>query len=252
MRVFAISDLHVDYAANARWVASLSTTQYLDDILIVAGDVSNSLQQLEWALKTIAARFKKVLFVPGNHDLWVINDDRATSLAKFTQVRTVVEKIGVSMRRFSYNGLSIVPLLGWYDYSFGQPSQELLDSWMDYRACRWPSYLEASDVAAHFEGLNDVTEVAGNEHVITFSHFLPRIDVMPEYIPEQKRVMYPVLGAARLDKQVRKLKSKMHVYGHSHVNRRVHIDGVTYVNNAFGYPHEIRIASKHLLCIYPM
>jgi len=32
------------------------------------------------------------------------------------------------MRRFSYNGLSIVPLLGWYDYSFGQPSQELLDS----------------------------------------------------------------------------------------------------------------------------
>jgi len=95
MRVFAISDLHVDYAANASWVASLPTSQYLDDILIVAGDVSNSLQQLEWALKTIAARFKKVLFVPGNHDLWVINDDRVTSLAKFTQVCTVVEKVGV-------------------------------------------------------------------------------------------------------------------------------------------------------------
>ena len=128
MRVFAISDLHVDYAANARWVESLSTSQYLDDILIVAGDVSNSLQQLEWALKTIVARFKKVLFVPGNHDLWVVNDDRTTSLAKFAQVCTLVEKIGVSMRRFCHNGLSIVPLLGWYDYSFGQPSQELLDS----------------------------------------------------------------------------------------------------------------------------
>jgi len=47
MRVFAISDLHFDYAANARWVESLSTSKYLDDILIVAGDVSNSLQQLE-------------------------------------------------------------------------------------------------------------------------------------------------------------------------------------------------------------
>jgi len=78
MRVFAISDLHVDYADNAKWVAGLSTSQYLDDILVVAGDVSYSLQQLEWALKTIAARFKKVLFVPGNHDLWVVNDDRAT------------------------------------------------------------------------------------------------------------------------------------------------------------------------------
>jgi Icc-related predicted phosphoesterase len=40
MRVFAISDLHVDYADNAKWVAGLSTSQYLDDILVVAGDVS--------------------------------------------------------------------------------------------------------------------------------------------------------------------------------------------------------------------
>jgi Icc-related predicted phosphoesterase len=253
MRVFAISDLHVDYAANAKWVAGLSTSQYRDDIAIVAGDVSDSLQRLEWALKAMAARFKKVLYVPGNHELWVIRDNQSkTSLAKFEQVCAVAEQAGVSMRRFSHNGLSIVPLLGWYDYSFGQPSKELNDSWMDYHACRWPSHFAARDVAAYFEELNDMTETVGNEHVITFSHFLPRIDVMPESIPEKKRFLYPVLGATRLDEQVRKLKPKMHVYGHSHVNRRVQIDGVTYVNNAFGYPHETRIASKQLLCIYPM
>ena len=42
----------------------------------------------------------------------------------------------------------------------------------------------------------------------------------------------------------------MHIYGHSHVNRCVTIEGVTYVNNAFAYPHELRIASKQLLCVY--
>jgi predicted phosphodiesterase len=252
MRVFAISDLHVDYAANAKWVAGLSTGEYGEDIAIVAGDVSNSLQQLEWALRTMAARFKKVLFVPGNHELWVIGDDRGkTSLTKFEQVCTVAEQAGVSMQRFYHNGLCIVPLLGWYDYSFGQPSKELLDNWMDYHACRWPSHFSAPDVAAYFEGLNDTTEALNDEHIITFSHFLPRIDVMPEYIPQGKRVVYPVLGATRLDRQVRKLKPKIHVYGHSHMNLRVHIDGVTYVNNAFGYPYETRIASKQLLCVYP-
>jgi predicted phosphodiesterase len=253
MRVFAISDLHVDYAANAKWVADLSTSEYGNDIAIVAGDVSNSLRQLEWALKTMAARFKKVLFVPGNHELWVIGDDRGkTSLAKFEQVRAVAEQAGVSMQRFCDNDLCIVPLLSWYDYSFGQPSKELLDSWMDYHACQWPTHFSAPDVAAYFEELNDTTEAVSHQHVITFSHFLPRIDVMPEYIPYRKRIIYPVLGALRLDRQVRKLKPKIHIYGHSHMNRHVQIDGIAYVNNAFGYPYESRIASKQLLCVYPL
>jgi hypothetical protein len=39
------------------------------------------------------------------------------------------------------------------------------------------------------------------------------------------------------------------VYGHSHINRSVRIDGVDYVNNAFGYPGEERIAARRLLCI---
>jgi hypothetical protein len=42
----------------------------------------------------------------------------------------------------------------------------------------------------------------------------------------------------------------MHVYGHSHINRRVEIDGVSYINNAFGYPSETAITSKRLLCIH--
>jgi Icc-related predicted phosphoesterase len=255
MRVFAVSDLHVDYPANAQWVAELSISEYRDDIMIVAGDISNSLPRLERTLSTLAARFRRVLYVPGNHELWVTGDEDGkssgkTSLTKFEQVCAVAEEAGASMRRYDRDGLSIVPLLGWYDYSFGQPSQLLLDSWMDYRACRWPRDFAPPDVAAHFEKLNDTTAAAGDAHVITFSHFLPRIDVMPEFIPQEKRLVYPVLGAARLDEQVRKLRPKMHVYGHSHVNRRVDIDGVTYINNAFGYPHETRITAKQLLCIH--
>jgi hypothetical protein len=42
------------------------------------------------------------------------------------------------------------------------------------------------------------------------------------------------------------------VYGHSHVNRDVAIDGVTYINNAFGYPRETRITAKALRCVHGM
>jgi predicted phosphodiesterase len=251
MRIFALSDIHIDYEANARWIADLSTVEYQDDVLILAGDVSDTRKLLEWCLGTLAKRFAKVLFVPGNHELWVVRDDRGkNSMQKFDEVCAVVESSGASMQVFRAPGVSIIPLLGWYDYSFGEPSDELRSIWMDYRACRWPDGHTEKSVAAHFAALNDKHARPADGKVITYSHFLPRIDVMPSAIPAAGRLLYPILGSTQLDVQLRKLNADIHVYGHSHVNRHVTIDGVTYINKAFGYPSETWITSKGLMCIH--
>jgi len=250
MRLFAISDIHVDYDVNEKWVTGLSLADHQQDVLIVAGDVSDSRLLLERTLAALARRFRKVLFVPGNHDLWVLRDGpEKNSMQKFDEVGAVVEASGASMQPFRERGVSIIPLLGWYDYTFGEPSEELRSVWMDYRACRWPRGFAERDVAAYFEALNDKHLPPAADKVVTYSHFLPRIDVMPHFA-SAGRVLYPVLGSRHIDRQLRKLGSTLHVYGHSHVNRRVTIDGVTYVNNAFGYPSESFIASKRLVCIH--
>lgn len=251
MRVFALSDVHVDYDVNARWIAGLSSADYQDDVLILAGDVTNMLSRLDWCLSSLARRFGQVLFVPGNHELWVIREDRGKdSLQKFSDVCRVVESSGASMRPFRARGVAIVPLLGWYDYSFGEPSEELRSIWMDYHACRWPDGLSDEGVAAHFSALNDGQRAETGETVITYSHFVPRIDLMPGSIPQSYRMLYPILGSVRLEAQLRRLSPPIHVYGHSHVNRCVQLDGVTYINNAFGYPNETRIAAKRLVSIH--
>lgn len=253
MRVFAISDIHVDYEANFQWVSNLSRNEFRDDVLILAGDVTDSLALLEKTFRLLAARFKQVLYVPGNHELWVVRDTdahRKDSFQKFSEVAALAAATGVSMRPFDESAVVIVPLLGWYDYSFGAPEPELQASWADNVACRWPAGCEPPQVAEHFAGLNNLDEAAPNRKVITFSHFVPRIDVMPDWIPASKRVLYPVLGSERLEQQLRQLQSTLHVYGHSHVNRKVQIEGVTYVNNAFGYPREAHITSKRLVCIH--
>jgi hypothetical protein len=200
----------------------------------------------------LAARFRKVLFVPGNHDLWVLreSDPEISSLQKFDALSAAVRSSGASMDAFFESGLSIVPLLGWYDYSFGEPNDELKDAWMDYQACRWPPGLGAATIADHFNALNEDVAVSKGGKVITFSHFLPRIDVMPDSIPSSRRWLYPILGSTLLEEQLRRLGSSIHVYGHSHVNRSLTLDGVAYINNAFGYPREARITAKQLLCIY--
>jgi predicted phosphodiesterase len=251
MRVFALSDIHVDYDANAKWVGDLSIADYQDDVLILAGDVSDNRRLLGWCLGTLARRFRKLLFVPGNHDLWVIRDDKEKhSLQKFDEVRGAVESSGASMEVFRERGVTIVPLLGWYDYSFGDPSDELRSVWMDYHACRWPLGYGDREVAAHFASFNELHFSIPGDKVITFSHFLPRIDVMPGYIPTANRLLYPILGSSLLEQQLRNVNSQLHVYGHSHVNRDVTIDGVSYINNAFGYPSETLTTSKGLVCIH--
>jgi len=100
MRVFAVSDLHVDYDFNTKWIANVSTADYVDDVLILAGEVKDVLRSLDWCLSTLVARFRKVLFVPGNHELWVVREARAkTSLQKLREVIHVVQASGPPLSR---------------------------------------------------------------------------------------------------------------------------------------------------------
>jgi len=249
--VFALSDIHVDYEANAKWIANLSAADYQEDVLILAGDATNRLGLLSWCLSTLARRFKKLLFIPGNHELWTIGEDRGkNSLEKFDDVVAAAQSSGASMRAFRAPGLSIIPLLAWYDYSFGDPSEELRSIWADYHVCRWPGGLTDRDIAAHFARLNNSQLNTTGDVVITYSHFLPRIDLIPPFVPKTRRVLCPVLGSIAIEGQLRRLRSNIHIYGHSHVNRYVTIEGIRYVNNAFGYPCETLFTAKQLACVY--
>jgi predicted phosphodiesterase len=250
-RVFAISDIHLDYKVNVQWLSGLSIVDYQDDILILAGDVSDSSNLLQFCFETLSRRFKHVLFVPGNHDLWVFRYQKGmSSLEKFDLILTLAKNHGILMHTLDTDGLTIIPMYSWYDYSFGLPNNELKNAWMDYHACVWPPAFDQAAITRYFLKLNTTLLPPKNKMVITFSHFLPRIDVMPNFIPPSKRFVYPVLGTNLLEPQIRALQSKIHIYGHSHVNRRIEIDGIFYVNNAFGYPSETRITGKELICIF--
>lgn len=248
MRLFALSDIHVDYPDNARWVDCLSDEDYRDDVLILAGDLTEDSHLLGWCLGRFSAKFHQVLFVPGNHDLWVRRDrDVDCSLRKFERVAEIAADAGASMRPYLHRNTLVVPLLSWYDYSFGQPGSDLQLLWMDYRACRWPEGFGPEQVTEHFLGMNPTSRPYPARRVVTFSHFLPRIDLIPSFVPRALRNLDPVLGSSGIERQLRALRADLHVYGHSHINRRVTMDGVTYVNNAFGYPQESAIAARRLV-----
>ena len=253
MRVFAVSDLHVGYVENLQWILQLSQNDYQADVLILAGDVSDDLSVLQQVFDSLQAKFKEVLFVPGNHELWIRNGENLSSLEKFEAIDRLCAKQGIRTSVVQCGQISFVPLLSWYDFSFGEPDRQLLRAWRDFRACRWPSFLASSvAVSDYFLNKNISALNTRNKTVISFSHFLPRIDVMPPEIPKKRRTVYPVLGSLGLGKQVEQLQPDIHIYGHSHVNQSIELDDILYVNNAYGYPSEQRISRKKLHCVYDL
>ena len=59
-----LADLHVDFPANMHWLRQLPLCS--DAVLIVAGDVTHSLEQLAETFKILRPLFRAVCYVPGN------------------------------------------------------------------------------------------------------------------------------------------------------------------------------------------
>lgn len=250
MRFFALSDIHVDYPENLSWIETVDSELYQDDVLILAGDATDDIVLLSRILRGLRDKFRSVLFVPGNHELWLRAEDVDCSLEKFSVIQDLCGKLGIETDVTHFGKVSVVPLFSWYDFSFGEPSRHLLRAWRDFRECRWPEYLNGAEaISDHFLAMNSERLAVANDKVISFSHFMPRIDLMPERIPEKRRIVYPVLGSDSLGKQVAQLNPDIHIYGHSHVNRDIEVDDICYINNAFAYPSEERISRKKLHCV---
>jgi hypothetical protein len=238
MRILAISDLHTDFHENMLLLEQLSDVNYRRDVLIAAGDISDRLNTLESTLALLRAKFMKVFYVPGNHELWV-RKAGYSSVEKFFRVLALCESLDIQTSPEKVDAVWIVPLFSWYEPQFdGNHSEQndTLSGWMDFYLCKWPARME--QVCAFFLKMNEPRLRSYDGPVISFSHFLPRRDLLPSVERLKFKGLPKVAGCAALDEQIRRLKSGIHVFGHSHISCDRIIDGVRYIQNPLRYPRE--------------
>lgn len=263
IRVFAISDLHVDYAQNMKWLQNLSDSDYKNDLLIVAGDISDNLLRFSEALEHLTKKFKRVSFVPGNHDLWVRKKEVKDSLEKFYLLNSICSELGVKTTPFYFNDekteLKIQPLFSWYVKPEEGPDSLFLPKkgddptlamWVDNKAIKWPERDGLQSAADFFLKMNEWKIDEDDTKTISFSHFLPRQDLIFGVLkpadlakmgfkdPAPKFNFSRVAGTCGLERQLRQIGSSAHIYGHQHRNRFRKFDDVLYISHGLGYPKE--------------
>ena len=240
MRVYAISDLHTDFKENRLLVERLPTPLYEKDTIIVAGDISDSLEVIEWTLDRLRSRFAHVFYVPGNHELWV-RTENYDSVEKLQRIFELCRRLDVRTEPARVRGVWIVPLLSWYHSDFDSAAdadddETELEGWADFYFCKWPVHV--TDVCRYFLDMNEAKIKAYDAPVISFSHFLPRPDLLPPRERLKFKNLPQVSGCSDLETQIRRLKSVVHVFGHSHIRRDCVLDDVRYVHNPLLYPKE--------------
>jgi 3',5'-cyclic AMP phosphodiesterase CpdA len=252
--LWAISDLHVGFKENRTSLEALGT--YPDDWLIVAGDAGDTPAQLDVALRALTPRFRQVVWVPGNHDLWTPRDlpperrgvghyDRLVALCRRYGVITPEDPYaqwpGEGPRR------AIVPLFLLYDYSFAP------DEVGPERAVHWAreANLRSADedllAAAPFatraawcharvsEARARLEALPPDARLVLVNHFPLRRDLV--VLPTIPR--FTIWCGTRLTEDWhRRFNVEAVVYGHLHLRSTRTLDGVRFEEVSLGYPRQ--------------
>ena len=256
--LLGISDLHTTHPENRRVVEGLRPESD-GDWLIVAGDVSETIDDVAWALGLLSERFSKVLWTPGNHDLWSTPDDRTglRGVQRYEHLVELCRGFGVLTPEDPYptwegsgGPVTVAPLFVLYDYSFGRNIAETKDASLAlaHRAgvvCSDEFLLHPDPYPSREAWCEErvrATELrleACNPEVPTIlvNHF-PLTDDPTKVLTHPEFAQW--CGTLRTADWHRRFKACAVVYGHLHIPRTTWHDGVRFEEVSLGYPREWR------------
>jgi len=275
MRILVTADLHYDVKRSRRPTERLAAElcgRDADALVLVGDTAGPDLAVLRACLDLLAGFRGRKLLVAGNHGLWRANGE--SSLERYERLLPAAAADAgwhlLDTGPVVLGGVGLVGSIGWYDYSFRDPSLGIPEAF--YRAKLSPGAarylgLRPDLLAAHRDALGDrqlslrsrwmdgvrvdlgmsdeafltrvdaqlarhLAAAAGRaDRVVAFVHHLPFGELLPPDRPDKFRFAGAFLGAQRLGETLRACPKLTHVYcGHSHWPMRLHVGPIEVVN----------------------
>ncbi len=232
-----------------------------EDWLILAGDISERLDDIEENLAMFAGRFARVIWVPGNHELWTIDREvrQLPGPARYDALIEFCRGLGILTPEDPYpvwrDRARIAPLCCLYDYSWLAPGTSTkTESLAAARAARIvvrdEQVLDPSPYAtiedwchervAHFE--RRLTEAGDGPPFVLVNHWsllraptrVMTHQVLPQWCGTELTADWHL-----------RFPTEAVVYGHLHIPRTTYHDGVRFEEVSLGYPREWKRRHNH-------
>ncbi|WP_242587333.1 metallophosphoesterase [Streptomyces sp. MST-110588] len=254
----AISDLHVRYEENRAIVEKLRPSSEAD-WLLVAGDVGEHVADIRWALTVLSDRFAKVVWAPGNHELWTPPNDpvQLRGAHRYDHLVEICRELGVVTPEDPYpvwegaGGPAVIaPLFVLYDYTFRPPGAPTKEAAL--------TLAEEAGVICTDEFLLHPDPYPTREAWCRarLETTEARLAAIPEDLPTVLVNHFPVVrqpteplwhpefslwcGTEATADWPRRFRATTVVYGHLHIPRLIHVDGIPHQEVSLGYPREWR------------
>ena len=258
MKLYAISDLHVGYRVNREALERLGA--YPEDWLLVAGDLGEHEQHLRLVLSHLVPRFVRVIWTPGNHELWTTPGEPSLGRAelagerKYHALVSICRELGVSTPEDPYpvwqgsgGPRRIAPLFIGYDYSF-RPVHVRVDEavgWAresgivcmdEHRASATPFPSMPAWCAARVAYTESRLLQAGTDMPLVLVNHFPM---------DERHAVFRLMprfaiwcGTRQTAGWHLRFPVEAVVYGHVHRRGTHRLDGVRFENVALGYPKD--------------
>ena len=256
MKLLAVSDLHIAYEEN-RTITEGLRPESDDDWLIVAGDVGEMSADIEWALGLLRERFAKVIWAPGNHELWTPKDDpvQLRGVARYEHLVEMCRRLDVVTPEDDYpiwhgeGGPAVIaPLFLLYDYTFRPEGtnnkEEALAKAHEAGVVCTDEYFLHPDPYPSREAWCEARVELTEKRLSALPPELPTVLINHwPMVREPTRIMYypefaQWCGTVLTADWHLRFRSACSVYGHLHIPRTTHYDDVRFEEVSVGYPRE--------------
>jgi predicted phosphodiesterase len=254
MSLYAISDLHLANTVNQK--ALLELPDYGNDWLILAGDIGELEEHLTFALSVLKSKFSKIIWTPGNHDLWTFlqNGHRFNGVEKYNRLVSICRENDVVTPEDEYplynnqnRNYYLVPMLTLYDYSF-KPNDVKRGKELDWA-------LESGVICADEELLNPYPYRSVSDWCHARCLYTEkRLMALPDDVPLIVINHYPLLkeigriftyprfsiwcGTTLTEEWINRFNIQVVIYGHLHIRSSKIINGVRHEEVSLGYSRD--------------
>ena len=247
MLVDIVSDLHVDYWKDFRydWKENAKS-----DMVIIAGDVSDYLEEVVVELKKACEVYKDVLYVEGNHESsFCMNDMNHANMYINSNMSEYSNFHNLSNKTFVKDDIAFIGVCGWWDFEICKPivskekGIECFDSsWNTTKNMTKDDMVSNIIHSANRDALNvqnRVNELKSRYKICLVTHTVPHKELISKEYPLNidHRSHY---GSYQIQSILEKENSiKYVVFGHNHdACLQTSYLSKMFINNARGRPKD--------------